>query len=114
MDYRNDSFNGIIILINNEAVFKMSVNREGLKRLIDFIHEEDMTDVYDYINYLNSKREKKAIHHTDLEHLSKDRELIKQVQKSREDRKNERIYDQEQGLKYLQHKIREFESEQNL
>lgn len=34
-----------------------------------------------------------------------DKELIQQVQKSRKYRENVRIYDQEQGLKYLQHKI---------
>ncbi|HLR69698.1 MAG TPA: hypothetical protein VK105_21630 [Virgibacillus sp.] len=60
------------------------------------------------------KRERKAIDQMDLDLFSKDKELIQQVQKSREDRERGRIYDQEQGLKYLQHKIREFESEQNL
>ncbi|CQR47538.1 hypothetical protein BN1058_01862 [Paraliobacillus sp. PM-2] len=91
----------------------MSINREKLKRLIDFIHEEDTAEVYDFIGYLNMKRERKAIDQMDLDLFSKDKELIQQVQKSREDRENGRIYGQEQGLKYLQHKIREFESEQN-
>ncbi len=27
----------------------MSVNREELKRLIDFIHEEDAAEVYDFL-----------------------------------------------------------------
>ena len=71
-------------------------------------------DVYDFIGYLNMKRERKAIDQMDLDLFSKDKELIQQVQKSREDRERGRIYDQEQGLKYPQHKIREFESEQNL
>ncbi|WP_164670196.1 hypothetical protein [Virgibacillus doumboii] len=92
----------------------MSVNRKELKRLIDFIHEEDRAEVYDFIGYLNMKREREAIDQMDLDLFSIDKELIQQVQKSREDRENGRIYDQEQGLKYLQHKIREFESEQNL
>lgn len=103
-----------MVLVNNKAVFKMNVNREELKRLIDFIHEEDTAQVYDFIGYLNVKREREATDQMDLEPFTKDKELIRQVQKSREDRKNGRIYDQEQGLKYLQHKIREFESEQNL
>ncbi|MBT2217306.1 hypothetical protein F3157_13970 [Virgibacillus dakarensis] len=92
----------------------MSVNREELKRLIDFIHEEDTAEVYDFIGYLNMKREREAIDQMDLELFSKDKELIRQVQKSREDRANGRIYDQEKGLKYLKNKIKEFESEQNL
>jgi molybdenum cofactor biosynthesis enzyme MoaA len=92
----------------------MSVNREELKRLIDFIHEEDAAEVYDFIGYLNMKREREAIDQMNLDHFSEDKELIRQVQKSRDDRTNGRIYDQEQGLKYLQNKIKEFESEQNL
>ena len=49
-----------------------------------------------------------------LDHLSEDKEIIYQVQQSREDRTNGRIYDQKQGLDYLQRKIKEFESEQDL
>ncbi|MEN1970088.1 hypothetical protein WMZ97_18705 [Lentibacillus sp. N15] len=92
----------------------MSVNREELKRLIDFIHEEDTAEVYDFIGYLNMKRDREAIDEMELDLFSKDKELIRQVLKSWEDRVNGRIYDQEQGLKYLQNKIKEFEGEQNL
>ncbi|WP_077324719.1 hypothetical protein [Virgibacillus siamensis] len=92
----------------------MNVNREELKQLIDFIHEEDAAEVYDFIGYLNMKREREAIDQFDLDLFTEDKELIRQVQKSKEDRTNGRIYNQEQGLKYLQNKIREFESEQNL
>ncbi|NMD72228.1 hypothetical protein HHO41_18310 [Bacillus sp. DNRA2] len=92
----------------------MSVNREELKRLIDNIHEEDAAEVYDFIGYLNMKREREAIDQMNLELFSEDAEIIRQVQNSRKDRINGRIYDQEQGLKYLQNKIKEFESEQNL
>jgi len=92
----------------------MSVNREELKQLIDFIHEEDAAEVYDFIGYLNMKREREAIDQFDLDLFTEDKELIRQVQRSQKDRTNGRIYNQEQGLKYLQNKIREFESEQNL
>ncbi|WP_059103667.1 hypothetical protein [Shouchella shacheensis] len=92
----------------------MSVNREELKQLIDFIHEEDAAEVYDFIGYLHMKREREAIDHFDLDLFTGDKEFIRQLQKSQEDRTNGRIYNQEQGLKYLQSKIREFESEQNL
>ncbi|WP_240377132.1 hypothetical protein [Bacillus piscicola] len=92
----------------------MSVNREELKRLIDFIHEEDAAEVYDFIGYLNMKREREAIEQIDLDLLSKDKELRRQIQKSREDRTNGRTYDQKHGLKYLQNKIKEFDSEQHL
>lgn len=92
----------------------MSINREELKLLIDSIHEEDAAEVYDFIGYLNMKRKKETVSQIDFDFFSEDEELIHQVQKSREDRTNGRIYDQKQGLKYLQNKIKEFESEQNL
>lgn len=92
----------------------MNVNREELKNLIHFIHEEDAAEVYNFIAYLNMKRESETMGQIDSILFSEDKELIRQVQESREDRINGRIYDQEQGLKYLQRKIKEFESEQNL
>lgn len=80
----------------------MSVNREELKRLIDLIHEEDAAEVYDFIAHLNLKREKESNDEIDLDLFSEDSELIRQIKKSREDRENGRIYNQKQGLKYLQ------------
>lgn len=53
----------------------MSVNRERLIRLIDFIHEEDTVEVYDFIGYLNINKERGAIEQTVLELLSKDKEI---------------------------------------
>lgn len=92
----------------------MRVNREELKRLIDTLHEGDTAEVYDFIGYLNMKRDRKVIDQIDLNLFSEDENLIRQVQKSREGHANGHIYDHEQGLKYLQNKIKEFESEQNL
>ena len=92
----------------------MSVNREELKELIDFIQEEDAIQVYDFIGYLNMKREKETIEQMNLDNLSEDEGIIYQIQHSREDRKNGRIYDRKQGLDYLQRKIKEFESEHDL
>lgn len=95
-------------------MFRVDVNREDLKRLIDSLNEEDAAEIYDFIAYLNMKREIKAIDKINLELFSQDKELIRQIKKSREDRANGRIYDQKQGLNYLRNKITEFESEQNL
>lgn len=92
----------------------MSVNREELKRLIDVIEEEDVVKVYDFIGYLNMKRDREAINEMDLDHLSEDKNLIQQVHNSRDDRTNGRMFGQDKGLKYLQRKIKEFESEQNI
>jgi hypothetical protein len=36
----------------------MSVDREQLKRMIDQIPEQDALEVYDFIGYLNMKRER--------------------------------------------------------
>lgn len=92
----------------------MGVNREDLKRLIDTINEEDVAEIYDFIGYLNMKRERETIDQLDVELLSEDKGMIRQIRKSRDDRANGRVYDQKQGLNYLRNKITEFESEQNL
>lgn len=92
---------------------KMSVNREELKELIDFIQEEDVIQVYDFIGYLNMKREKEATVQMNVDHFIEDEGIIYQVQQSREDRINGRIYDQKQGLDYLQRKNKAFENEQD-
>ncbi|WP_235549766.1 hypothetical protein [Paenibacillus sp. Soil766] len=47
------------------------------------------------------KREREAAQYLDIEALSRDEELIRQVQHSREDRDNRRVYDQQAGLDYL-------------
>jgi hypothetical protein len=79
----------------------LSIDREELKRMIDQIPKQDALEVYDFIEYLNMKREKEALNELEVEYLAKDEELIRQVQKSREDRRNGRIYSKEQGLEYL-------------
>ncbi|MBA9084321.1 ADP-glucose pyrophosphorylase [Fontibacillus solani] len=72
----------------------MAVNREELKRLIDQISEQDALQVYDFIGYLNMKREKDDT-------LSEDLDLIRQVQQSREDHEQGRIYGREAGLAFF-------------
>lgn len=49
-----------------------------------------------------------------LDLFSKDKDIIYQIKKSREDRINGRMYDRKQGLDYLQRKIKNFERGQNL
>lgn len=79
----------------------LSIDREELKRMIDQISEQDALEVYDFIEYLNMKREKEVLTELEIEYLAKDEELIRQFQKSHEDRRNGRIYSKEQGLEYL-------------
>lgn len=92
----------------------MGVNREELKRMIDYIPEQDAAEVLDFIGYLNMKREREDAQGIDVKVLSEDQDLIRQVQKSREDRKAGHVYDQQTGLDYLRLKVEEFEREQNL
>lgn len=92
----------------------MAVNREELKQLIDEIPEQDILQVYDFIGYLNMKREKDNFSSLDVSALSEDSDLIRQVQNSREDRKQGRVYGREAGLEYLQAKVQQFEHGQNL
>lgn len=89
----------------------MSVNREELKRLIDLIDEEAATEVYDFIDYLNMKREKEAVGKMDMKGLAQDLELIRQIEESRKDRANGRVYGREQGLNYLRANTRATENE---
>ncbi|AEO99786.1 hypothetical protein ESP47_00020 [Heyndrickxia coagulans] len=79
----------------------MRVSREELKRMIDQIPEQDVLEVYDFIEFLTFKRGEQALNEKEVEYLAKDEEVVRQVQKSREDRRNGRIYSKEQGLKYL-------------
>jgi len=59
--------------------------------MIDFINEEDAVEVYDFIGYLNMKREKEELDKMYLDAYTEDKQLIYQIQKSRDDRKNGRI-----------------------
>jgi hypothetical protein len=92
----------------------MSVNRDELKRMIDQIPDQDAAEVLDFIGYLNLKRERAAAQELDVEQLSTDESLIRQVQQSREDRQVGRVYGQESGLDYLRVKVEEFERGQSL
>ncbi|SEN67370.1 hypothetical protein SAMN05192533_11736 [Mesobacillus persicus] len=85
----------------------MSVDREELKRMIDQIPEQDALEVYDFIEYLNMKRKKDTINEMEVEYLAKDEGLIRQVQKSCEDRRNGRIYSKGQGLEYFRKSFEE-------
>lgn len=44
-----------------QVVSFLSVNREDLKELIDRIHDQDAEEVYDFIKYLQMKREQKEL-----------------------------------------------------
>lgn len=89
----------------------MSVDREELKQLIDLIDEEDAAEVYDFIGYLNMKREKEIVGKIDTGQLAQDLELIRQIEGSRKDRADGRVYNREQGLNYLRAKTRATENE---
>lgn len=78
------------------------------------IPEQDAIEVYDFIGYLNMKRERVDLHQLDVASLAEDADLIQQTQLSREDRKHGRIFGKEPGLDYLRSKVKEFEYEQNV
>ncbi len=50
----------------------------------------------------------------DVSTMSEDPDLIRQVQHSREDREQGRVYGREGGLEYLRAKVKEFEHGQNI
>lgn len=92
----------------------MGINREELKRMIDRIPEQDAVEVYDFVGYLNMKREKETLNQLDVETLSKDEKLIDQIRSSRKDRENNRMYSKESGLEYLRGRVEEFERGKSL
>ncbi len=79
----------------------MSVNREEIKRLIDLIPDQDATEVLDFIEYLNMKRERESAQQLDVKILAQDESLIEQVNQSQVDRQTGCIYGKEAGLDYL-------------
>lgn len=85
----------------------LRIDRDQLKQMIDEIPEQDALEVYDFIGYLNMKREKETLNEKEFEYLAKDEELIRQVQKSREDRRSKNYYSKEDGLKYLRNRFEE-------
>jgi molybdenum cofactor biosynthesis enzyme MoaA len=92
----------------------MGVNRDELKRMIDHIPEQDAIQLLDFIGYLNLKREREAARDFDVDVLAEDADLIQQVQASRKDRNEGRVYAQNAGLDYLRIKVEEFERGQGL
>ncbi|KRE50621.1 hypothetical protein [Paenibacillus sp. Soil724D2] len=92
----------------------MRVNREELKRLIEYIPEQDAIEVLDFNCYLNMKRELEDAQKLDIEALSEYVDLMRRVQKSREDRNSGRVYGQQAGLDYLREKVKELERGESL
>lgn len=90
----------------------MSVNREELKRMIDQIPEQDAAEVLDFIGYLYMKREREAA--LQLDDLYEDEDLIRQVQQSKADRQEGRVYNQQTGLEYLRLRTKELERGKDL
>ncbi|WP_438317376.1 hypothetical protein [Sporosarcina sp. FA9] len=82
----------------------MIVNRDELKSMIDIVPEQDALELYNFLDYLNTKREKRQLS-SDEDLLSEDKSLIHQIIKSREDRLEGRLYTQESGLSYLRQKL---------
>lgn len=76
----------------------MVIDREELKRLIDQIPKQDVLQVYDFIGYLNTKREKDDVSSLDISALSEDPDFIRQVQHSREDHEQGRVMEEKSGL----------------
>jgi hypothetical protein len=66
------------------------------------------------MGFMNMKRERGSAEQLDVELLSQDENLIKQVHQSRMDRQAGRIYEKKAGLDYLRDKIVESERGQNL
>ncbi|SFP33202.1 hypothetical protein [Salibacterium halotolerans] len=92
----------------------MSVNREKIKQLIDLIPDQDAAEVLDFIEYINWKREREKPDPLNADFLSKDENLIEQINLSQLDRQAGRVYEKEEGLDYLRKKVKDFERGQNL
>jgi hypothetical protein len=92
--------------ITTEQLFEQFKNKDRLQ-LSDFVQWiEDEFEVNVFIE--------EPLDDANAKSLAEDPDVIRQIHKSREDRKAGRIFNQENGVEYLRGRIQEFESEQNL
>ena len=89
------------------------------EQLFDKFKNKDRLQLSDFVQWIEDEFEvnlvvEEPMDDADVRGLAEDKDVIRQIKASREDRKAGRILNQENGLDYLRDRIQEFEREQNL
>ncbi|HBW38737.1 MAG: hypothetical protein VR66_20635 [Peptococcaceae bacterium BRH_c23] len=89
-------------------------------QLYDKFKHKEMLDISDLIRVIEDEFdvnvwiEEQIVDSLDIKSLAEDATLFQQIQQSRDDRKSDRVFEQQAGLDYLRKKTEVFEREQKV
>ena len=89
-------------------------------QLFDKFKHKEMLDISDLIQVIEDEFdvnvwiEEQIVDSLDIKSLAEDANLFHQIQQSRDDRKSDRVFEQQAGLDYLREKTEVFEREQKV
>ena len=89
-------------------------------QLFDKFKHKEMLDISDLIQVIEDEYnvnvwiEEQIIDSLDIKSLAEDANLLHQIQQSHDDRKSDRVFEQQAGLAYLRKKTEEFERGQKV
>lgn len=89
-------------------------------QLYDKFKHKEMLDISDLIRVIEDEFdvnvwiEEQIVDSLDIKSLAEDANLFHQIQQSRDDRKSDRVFEQQAGLDYLRKKTEVFEREQKV
>ena len=89
-------------------------------QLYDKFKHKEMLDISDLIRVIEDEFdvnvwiEEQIVDSLDIKSLAEDATLFQQIQQSRDDRKSDRVFEQQAGLDYLREKTEVFEREQKV
>jgi len=89
-------------------------------QLFDKFKHKEMLDISDLIQVIEDEFdvnvwiEEQIVDSLDIKSLAEDANLFHQIQQSRDDRKSDRVFEQQAGLDYLRKKTEVFEREQKV
>ena len=89
-------------------------------QLYDKFKHKEMLDISDLIRVIEDEFdvnvwiEEQIVDSLDIKSLAEDANLFHQIQQSRDDRKSDRVFEQQAGLDYLREKTEVFEREQKV
>ena len=89
-------------------------------QLYDKFKHKEMLDISDLIQVIEDEFdvnvwiEEQIVDSLDIKSLAEDATLFQQIQQSRDDRKSDRVFEQQAGLDYLRKKTEVFEREQKV
>lgn len=89
-------------------------------QLFDKFKHKEMLDISDLLQVIEDEFdvnvwiEEQSVDSIDIKSLAEDANLFHQIQQSRDDRKSDRVFEQQAGLDYLREKTEVFERDQKV